>query len=166
MCTLAGTEIVKVLTISLTPLFPFVIMPPICPPGLHGRGCLLNGVPSVHEHGLGDLLLTGLHDRLAALAPGSGLRVRVRVSEISGLTPDALQQALDHACEHHGVPPIALDLLSEGLLGRCPTCECAVRLNDDLACSGCGDTRATICAGETLLIEEVTVCPAEECTGG
>jgi Zn finger protein HypA/HybF involved in hydrogenase expression len=120
----------------------------------------------VHEHGLGDLLLTGLHDHLAALPPGRGLRVRVRVSEIAGLTQDALQQALDHVCEHHGAPPIALELISDGLLGRCPTCASAVPLNDDLACSVCGDTHATICAGETLLIEEVTVCPAEECTGG
>lgn len=120
----------------------------------------------MHEHGLGDLLLNGLESQIATLPTGCGLRVRVRVSEISGLTPAALQQALDHACEHHGAPPVALELIAEGLLGRCPACAASVRLNDDLSCSVCGETGATICAGETLMIEEVTVCPAEECRGG
>jgi Zn finger protein HypA/HybF involved in hydrogenase expression len=114
----------------------------------------------MHEHGLGDLILRDLEPSFAAVPPGGGLRVRARVSEVSGLSAGPLQQALDHAHEHHAAPPIHLELLSDGLLGRCTACGAVSVVNEDLACPVCKSTEVTLCAGETLLIEEVTVCTA------
>jgi Zn finger protein HypA/HybF involved in hydrogenase expression len=114
----------------------------------------------MHEHGLGDLILRDLEPSFAAVPPGGCLRVRARVSEISGLATGPLQQALDHAHEHHTAPPIHLELLADGLLGRCAGCGAVSMVNEDLTCPVCQSTAVSLCAGETLLIEEVTVCPA------
>jgi Zn finger protein HypA/HybF involved in hydrogenase expression len=113
----------------------------------------------LHEHGLGDLILHDLEPRFSSVPAGGCLQVRVRASEISGLSQEVLQQALDHSQEHHGTPPVRLELVSDALLGRCAACGTVTRVNDDLSCGVCKSSAVTLCAGETILIEEVTVCP-------
>lgn len=119
----------------------------------------------MHEHGVGDLILHDLEGHFPAVPPGGYLHVRARVSEISGLTPQALQMAMDHAHEQHEAPPIRLELLTEGLLGRCQDCGAVTVVSEDLACSACGSARVNLCGGETVLIEEVSICPAGELPG-
>jgi Zn finger protein HypA/HybF involved in hydrogenase expression len=87
--------------------------------------------------------------------------VRLRVSELSGLTAPALQAAFDHAHACHAGPQVEVDLRCEGLLGHCARCGRVVEVTPDLACAECGDTGVTLAAGETLLIEEISVVPAE-----
>ena len=45
----------------------------------------------MHEHGVGDLILHDLEHYFPTVPAGGCLRVRARVSEISGLTSEALQ---------------------------------------------------------------------------
>ncbi len=114
----------------------------------------------MHEHGLCDPVLKVIHDRLPADLAGKCVKVRLRVSEISGLTEPALQAAFDHAHASHEGPQVQLDLRSDGLLGNCSQCGEVVEVTPDLACAQCGDTGVTLAAGETLLIEEISVAPA------
>ena len=115
----------------------------------------------MHEHGLCDPVLKVVRDRLPAEWPGGRVLVRLRVSELSGLTEPALQAAFDHAHECHQGPQIELHLHDDGLLGTCPRCGEAVAVTPELACARCGQTGVTLAAGETLLIEEITLLPDE-----
>lgn len=115
----------------------------------------------MHEHGLCDPILKVVQDRLPACGPGGRVRVRLRVSEISGLTEPALQAAFDHAHECHEGPRIEVELLAEGLLGKCERCGEVVQVTPELRCARCGGTGVTLAAGETLLIEEISVVPGE-----
>ena len=87
--------------------------------------------------------------------------MRLRVSELSGLTAPALQAAFDHAHACHEGPQVVIDLQCDGLLGRCERCGKVVEVTPDLACAQCGATGVTLAAGETLLVEEITLLPAE-----
>ena len=120
----------------------------------------------MHEHGLGDLILHDIEDRFPAVPAGGHLEVRVRFSELSGVIQEALQAAMDHAAEHHHAPPVHLEVVSDGLLGRCADCGAVSAVNEDLACLVCKSTRVSLCAGETMLIEEVRICPTEVPGGG
>ena len=85
--------------------------------------------------------------------------VRLRVSELAGLTEPALQEAFDHAHACHEGPRIQVDLRCDGLLGSCGRCGEVVAVTPDLTCAQCGDTGVTLAAGETLLIEEISLAP-------
>ena len=114
----------------------------------------------MHEHGLCNPVLQVIQDHLPADLAGKCVRVRLRVSEISGLTEPALQAAFDHAHASHEGPRVQLELRSAGLLGHCPQCARVVEVTPDLACARCGAKGVTLAGGETLLIEEISVVPA------
>lgn len=87
--------------------------------------------------------------------------MRLRVSELSGLTQAALQAAFDHAHESHQGPRVEVDLRSDSLLGRCEHCGEVVAITGELACTRCGASEVALAAGETLLIEEMELLPGE-----
>ena len=116
----------------------------------------------MHEHGLGDQVLHSLADRLAEVPPGGRLLVRLRASELSGLAAGPLQVVMDHARQHHGIPQVVVELTCEGLLGRCERCGRVVEVDEGLTCQTCGAAEVTLCAGDTVLIEEAAVCGPEE----
>lgn len=113
----------------------------------------------MHEHGLCEPVLDRVRQCLPADWSGGRLVVRLRVSELSGLSEPALQAAFDHAHECHAGPQIEVELRAEGLLGRCPRCGQVVEVTPELACAVCGTTGLPLAAGEALLIEEITVIP-------
>jgi Zn finger protein HypA/HybF involved in hydrogenase expression len=116
----------------------------------------------MHEQGLCDPVLKVVRDRLPAEWQNGHVLVRLRVSELSGLTEPALQTAFDHAHACHEGPEITLHLLDEGLLGNCRRCGRVVEVTAELTCASCGDTGVTLAAGETLLIEEISVISEAE----
>lgn len=106
----------------------------------------------MHEHGLADHILEAvLHhpDRPPGRSP---LSLTVVTSELSGLTQDALQHALDHVCEHEGLAPPALTLETVPLLGECAACGATAETDATLQCSRCGAAGVRLCAGELVLI--------------
>jgi Zn finger protein HypA/HybF involved in hydrogenase expression len=118
----------------------------------------------MHEQGLCDPVLKVVRDRLPAECREGRVLVRLRVSELSGLTEPALQAAFDHAHECHQGPQIELHLLDEGLLGQCRRCG-VVEVTPELACARCGESGVKLAAGETLLIEEITLLPGTPAPG-
>ncbi|HEY3398203.1 MAG TPA: hydrogenase/urease maturation nickel metallochaperone HypA [Armatimonadota bacterium] len=116
----------------------------------------------MHEHGLGEGVLSALADYLTKVPPGRRLRVHLRASEMSGLSQGALQAALDHAAVDHGTPPVEVWLHADGLLGACAPCGQTVEVTSDLCCAVCGSDQITLAGGETLLVEEVLFVPVDE----
>ena len=53
------------------------------------------------------------------------------------------------------------DESGEVLLGQCADCERLVVVGEDLRCADCGGERVELCAGESVLVEDVVVCPAD-----
>lgn len=75
----------------------------------------------------------------------------LRVSELSSLNSESLQMMIDHAAEEMGVQPFAIEVISEGVLGYCPSCGVVV-LTEDLACSQCGAQGIMPAADEAVLL--------------
>jgi len=113
----------------------------------------------MHEHGICQMILHQIEEVFPEVPPGGKLVLQLRASEISGLSAAPLQQGMDHAHEQHQAPPIEVHLRCDGLLGRCTSCATVVEVTEDLRCTVCGGEQVTLCAGDTMLIEEVSVSP-------
>lgn len=120
----------------------------------------------MHEHGVCDTLLREVKPVFPEVPPGGKLILRLRASEIAGLQPEPLQQGMDHAHEQHEAPPIEVHLRCEGLLGHCANCATVVEVTEDLRCAVCGGQQVTLCAGDTLVIEEMSISPPPAETNG
>ncbi|MCX7598093.1 MAG: hydrogenase maturation nickel metallochaperone HypA [Armatimonadetes bacterium] len=105
----------------------------------------------MHEHSMADALVATVeHLRLEAGAQ-KVCKAVLRVSELSPLTPDALQMMIDHAAEEMGVHSFPIEVVCDGLLGHCPSCGVVV-LTDELACSQCGVQGIMPAADEAILV--------------
>jgi Zn finger protein HypA/HybF involved in hydrogenase expression len=106
----------------------------------------------MHEHGIaGDMV----HRLMGKGLPPGACRiasVTVRVSELSGVTQEALQLACDRACEEHGIEPFAVAVVKEGLLGLCPSCDRVTPADDSLHCTECGGGPVSLRADEVMLL--------------
>lgn len=109
----------------------------------------------MHEHGLADQVLDAILQQPDRPADARPTAVTVVVSELAGLTQEALQSALDHVCEHHALPPVHLTLETVELLGECQQCGQVQVVSEDLQCPACGSDEVRLCAGETMLIRAV-----------
>jgi len=119
----------------------------------------------MHEHGLADRLLETLlqhPDRPPQAVPRT---VTVLVAELGGLSEGALQANLDHVCEHHGLPRVALRVEVVPLLGCCEACGETLPLDEDLTCPACGADQVRLCGGETVAIKTCEYGPAQEPSG-
>ncbi len=109
----------------------------------------------MHEHGVADQVLDAILHQPDRPADARPVAVTVVVSELAALTQEALQDALDHVCEHHALPPIRLTLETAALLGECRECGQIQAVSEDLQCPACGSGEVRLCAGETMLIRAV-----------
>ncbi len=78
-------------------------------------------------------------------------KVTIRVSELSGLSDEALQMMLNHAAEEMGMEPVQVEVVRDGLLGHCPNCG-IVPISDELVCSVCGEQPVRPAGDEALLL--------------
>lgn len=107
----------------------------------------------MHEHGVADRILEAILRHPDRPEHGRPLAVTVLVSELGGPDPDALQDSLDHVCEHMGLPVIELNLRSVELLGQCRKCGRTGAMGAGLVCPFCGATDVRLCGGETVVVE-------------
>lgn len=106
----------------------------------------------MHEHGLADRILETVlrhPDRPPSASPAT---ITIQVSELGGLTEQALQANIDHVCEHHGLPPVGLRVEVVPFLADCRTCGTTVALDEKLVCPACGRDDIRMCGGETAII--------------
>ena len=107
----------------------------------------------MHEHGLADDILDVLLEFRARAGATKVASATVQVSEIAGITQDALQAALDHCCEHHQLDPIALTVEVPGLIAQCHDCEHLVVLDEQVHCTECGGDRIKLCADDAVIVK-------------
>ncbi len=106
----------------------------------------------MHEHGIaGDIVHVVMHKCRKAAATRVE-RITIQVSELSGMTEAALQMALDHACEEHGIEPFEVQMVKNGLLGHCRVCETLVEADDAFNCRVCGNGPVRVMADEGMLL--------------
>jgi Zn finger protein HypA/HybF involved in hydrogenase expression len=105
----------------------------------------------VHEHSVADAIVGAVEARRAKAGAARTTRAVLRVSELACLDASALQMMLDHATEEMGVPGFPVEVMSDGLLGHCPSCG-VVALTDDLACGACGARDVRPAADEAVLL--------------
>jgi len=106
----------------------------------------------MHEHGLADHIVARALQHPDRPQDASPVAVTIMVSELAGLTQEALQLALDHVCEHHHIPRIRLHLQAVGLLGECRQCGEVSPVDEELVCPVCLAQDARLCAGEIAII--------------
>lgn len=106
----------------------------------------------MHEHGIAGDIVHAVIARRDAVKAGVVASVTLRVSELSGMTSEALQGALDQSCAEHGSAPFAVELVKDGLLGHCARCGEVVEADDALKCRRCGGGPVSLCGDETVLL--------------
>jgi len=105
----------------------------------------------MHEHSMADAILDTI-EQLRLRAGAQKVRKAVfQVSELSSLSSESLQMMIDHAAEEMGMETFAVEVISEGLLGHCPSCGVVV-LAEDLSCSRCGMPGIMPAADEAVLV--------------
>ena len=77
--------------------------------------------------------------------------VTLRVSELSGISQEALQMMIDHAAEEMGAETFPVELVADGLLGHCPNCG-IVPITEELVCTSCGAQNARPAGDEAMLL--------------
>ena len=107
----------------------------------------------MHEHGLADHIVDRILEHPDRPPHTSPIAVTVMVSELAGLSEDALQASLDHVCEHQGLAPIRLTLENAGLLGECRGCGAVGPVDEELTCATCGGSDIKLCAGEIVIVQ-------------
>lgn len=106
----------------------------------------------MHEHGLADHILARVLAHPNRPAGARPVAVTLVASELSGLTVESLQEALDHVCEHEGLPAIRVDLEYAPFLGECSECGVVAETDETLACADCGAAGVRLCTGDAVII--------------
>ena len=107
----------------------------------------------MHEHGLADHILQVVLQHPNRPGDSHPAAVTVLVAELGGLSQAALQTALDHVCEHEGLPHLELELRTAELLGECDACGRTSEVTVDLTCPVCHAGGVRLCGGETVIVE-------------
>ncbi len=112
----------------------------------------------MHEHGIAGDIVHVLMDKCRQNnAPGIR-HATLQVSELSGMTQDALQMALDRACQEHDFPLFEVRMVKEGILGHCSVCGTIVQVDDQLNCCTCGHGPVQLMADEAILLLDYEFC--------
>lgn len=109
----------------------------------------------MHEHGLADAIIEDALRHPQRPAGSLPRRITVIVSELSGLTREALQASLDHVCEHFHMKPVELELETAPLLVECAACQKISALEEEAvwACPACGAHDLRLCGDETVIVK-------------
>jgi hydrogenase nickel incorporation protein HypA/HybF len=116
----------------------------------------------MHERSLVKALLRQV-ENVAAKHPGSHiLSIRVRIGEFSGVEPQLLASAYDDLKTNTPFRGATLDLEQVPLDAVCELCGNRFRIERfNFQCDSCGSLRLTICGGEEMLLDSVTMEEAQ-----
>jgi hydrogenase nickel incorporation protein HypA/HybF len=105
----------------------------------------------MHELTLASSVLAAIQAE-AAKRPGARLRqVGLRVGELAGVDPEALQFAFEVLVQGTELEPLAIEIETCPRRQRCPQCGREFVVTDSsLACPGCGQPRTDLCGGDEL----------------
>jgi len=105
----------------------------------------------MHELSIANSILDAVRAE-AARRPGARLvKVGVRVGELSGVQPDALNFSFEALVRGSDLEPLALEIEACPRRQRCPECGQEFRAVDfDITCPGCGEERTRCISGDEL----------------
>lgn len=117
----------------------------------------------MHEVSLARALLEQVN-AIAADHPGSIVEeVRVSVGVLSGIEPALLDGAAQRLLLEHGHVRARLVVELAEVLVRCGSCGEVFEVRDLVfRCPACGGSRVQVLRGESLVLESVQLCGAEE----
>jgi hydrogenase nickel incorporation protein HypA/HybF len=112
----------------------------------------------MHEYSIVRALLRQV-EAVAAKHPGSQIdSVSIRVGEFSGVEPDLLSSAYDDLVFNTPLQDAALHIERVPLQGLCEHCGRQFRIERfNFQCDKCGGLKLTLCGGEEMLLDSVTM---------
>ena len=111
----------------------------------------------MHELSVAHAVVSTVIDSLPAPAPRV-LQVRLRIGELSGIVPQALEFAYDVAAQDTPLADAALVIERTPVVIACPTCgEQQLASTHDFTCPGCGVPCGEVVGGKELEIVDITL---------
>ena len=116
----------------------------------------------MHEMGIANSILDGVAAELRAHRGARALKVGVRIGELAGVDPDALQFAFEALTLNTRFAGLALEVHYVSPQGKCLDCHGSFTVhNYEVLCPGCGSLRTERLGGDELEFEylEIEECP-------
>jgi hydrogenase nickel incorporation protein HypA/HybF len=112
----------------------------------------------MHERSLVRALLRQVQDLAAEHGNSRVLQIRVRIGEFAGVEPELLRSAYDVLVQNTGFYEAELKVDQVPLEAICQRCGMRFHVPEfQFQCPGCGSERLTICGGEEILLESVSM---------
>ena len=112
----------------------------------------------MHERSLIRALLRQVQQIADNNSPVRVVSIHVRIGEFAGVESELLASAYDDLIRDTPLSGAALDLAQVPLEGICDLCGSRFRIERfHFRCDECGSVQLTICGGEEMLLESVTI---------
>jgi hydrogenase nickel incorporation protein HypA/HybF len=121
----------------------------------------------MHEMGIANSILEGVAAELRRRPGSRAVKVGVRVGEMAGIDPDALQFAFEALTLDSPLQGLALEVEYRARRHRCRECNGVFEVHDfELECSGCGSLNSECISGDELEFAFLEVEEDEPCAAG
>jgi hydrogenase nickel incorporation protein HypA/HybF len=112
----------------------------------------------MHERSLVRALLRQVQNLAAEHATSRVRQIRVRIGEFAGIEPDLLRSAYDDLVQNTEFHEAELKVDQVPLEAICQQCGQRFHVPEfHFQCPDCGSLRLTICGGEEMLLESVSM---------
>ena len=121
----------------------------------------------MHEMGIANSILSGVAKELDRRPGSRAVKVGVRIGELAGVDPDALNFAFEALTLETPLAGLALDIEYRAPRARCRDCQHEFQMqNFALLCPGCRSTNADCISGDELEFAYLEVEEDEPCAAG
>jgi hydrogenase nickel incorporation protein HypA/HybF len=112
----------------------------------------------MHEFGLASSIVDAVKAEAEKRAGTRLLAVGLRVGEVSGVSPDALEFCYQSLVKGTELEPVRLDIERTARRHRCPKCSREFDVVDyDPTCPGCGEFETVLIGGDEMEIAYLEV---------
>jgi hydrogenase nickel incorporation protein HypA/HybF len=121
----------------------------------------------MHEMGIANSILSGVAKELERRPGSRAIKVGVRIGELAGVDPDALNFAFEALTLETPLQGLVLDVEYRGPRARCRDCQREFEMkNFTLLCPDCAGTNAECISGDELEFAYLEVEEDEPCAAG
>lgn len=105
----------------------------------------------MHEIGIANSVLDAIRSELRLHPDATPIKVGLRVGELAGVDPDALQFSFQALIADTDLEHLTLEIESKPREHHCAACGITFRVTDyDFACPDCGNSRTGCVSGDEL----------------